>query len=87
MTVAKTLLPRAREALQQTAVVEAEIHRLLGIIEGRIENAITGARWQRRITESYFKSQSTDEAFQSMLSAYMANQKKNIPLHEWTLSP
>jgi len=87
LTVAKTLLPRAREALQQTAVVEAEIHRLLGIIEGRIENAITGARWQRRITESYFKSQSTDEAFQSMLSAYMANQKKNIPLHEWTLSP
>ncbi|GHD46720.1 Gamma-glutamyl:cysteine ligase YbdK, ATP-grasp superfamily [Marinobacter persicus] len=87
LTVARALLPRAREALQQTAVVEAEIDRLLGIIEGRIENAITGARWQRRITEALFKSLTPDEAFRAMLSLYMANQKNNKPLHEWTLSP
>ncbi len=87
LTVARALLPRAREALQQTAVDEAEIHRLLGVIEGRIENAISGARWQRRITETLFKTLSPDEAFRAMLSLYMANQKKNIPLHEWTLSP
>ena len=30
---------------------------------------------------------SNDEAFQTMLSLYMANQKTNTPLHEWTLSP
>jgi gamma-glutamyl:cysteine ligase YbdK (ATP-grasp superfamily) len=87
LTVARELLPRAREALQQTEVDEAEIDRLLGVIEGRIENAMTGARWQRRITESLLKSRNPDEAFRSMLSLYMANQKKNIPLHEWTLSP
>ena len=86
LTVARELLPRAREALKQTAVNEAEIHRLLGIIEGRIETRMTGARWQRQITESFFKSQSPDEAFRSMLALYMANQKQNIPLHEWTLS-
>ena len=55
--------------------------------EGRIENAITGARWQRRITETLFKSLTPDEAFRAMLSLYMANQKNNKPLHEWTLSP
>lgn len=87
LTVARELLPRAREALKRTAVDETEINRLLGIIEGRIETAMTGARWQRHITESFFKSLSPDEAFRSMLSLYMANQKKNIPLHEWTLSP
>lgn len=87
LTVARELLPRAREALQRTAVDEAEIHRLLGIIEGRIENSVTGARWQRQVTESFFKSRSPDEAFRSMLALYMANQKKNIPLHEWALSP
>ncbi|WP_297791208.1 hypothetical protein [uncultured Marinobacter sp.] len=87
LNVARDLLPRAREALQRTAVDEAEIHRLLGIIEGRIQTGMTGARWQRQITESFFRSQTTDEAFKSMLSLYMGNQKKNTPLHEWTLSP
>ncbi|WBU40376.1 hypothetical protein [Marinobacter alkaliphilus] len=87
LNVARDLLPRAREALQRTAVDEAEIQRLLGIIEGRIQTRMTGARWQRQVTESFFRSQTTDEAFKSMLSLYMANQKTNTPVHEWTLSP
>jgi hypothetical protein len=68
-------------------VDESEIRRLLGIIEGRIETAMSGARWQRHITESLFKTVSPDDAFRTMLSLYMANQKKNTPIHEWTLSP
>jgi len=87
LTVARELLPRACEALAQTAVDESEIRRLLGIIEGRIETAMSGARWQRHITESLFKTVSPDDAFRTMLSLYMANQKKNTPIHEWTLSP
>lgn len=87
LTVARELLTRAREALQGTAVDETEVDRLLGIIEGRIATTITGARWQRRITESLLQSLSPEEAFQSMLSLYMANQKKNMPVHEWALSP
>ncbi|MEC9038601.1 MAG: hypothetical protein VX787_03585 [Pseudomonadota bacterium] len=87
LNVARDLLPRAREALQRTAVDEAEIQRLLGIIEGRIQTRMTAARWQRQVTESFFRSQTTDEAFRSMLSVYMGHQKTNTPLHEWTLSP
>ncbi|MGM0766683.1 MAG: hypothetical protein ACQEV6_01525 [Pseudomonadota bacterium] len=87
LNVARDLLPRAREALQRTAVDESEIQRLLGIIEGRIQTGMTGARWQRQITESFFRTQTPDEAFKSMLSLYMGNQKTNTPLHEWTLSP
>ena len=87
LTVARELLLRACEALAQTAVDESEIRRLLGIIEGRIETAMPGARWQRHITESLFKTVSPDDAFRTMLSLYMANQKKNTPIHEWTLSP
>jgi gamma-glutamyl:cysteine ligase YbdK (ATP-grasp superfamily) len=87
LNVARDLLPRAREALQRTAVDEAEIQRLLGVIEGRIQTRMTGARWQRQVTESFFRSQTTDESFKSMLSVYMANQKTNTPVHEWTLSP
>ena len=86
LNVARDLLPRAREALKRTAVDEAEIHRLLGIIEGRIQTRMTGARWQRQITESFSRSQTSDEAFKSMLSLYMGNQKTNTPLHEWTMS-
>ncbi|KXO06325.1 hypothetical protein [Marinobacter excellens] len=87
LNVARDLLPRAREALQRTALDEAEIQRLLGVIEGRIQTRMTGARWQRQVTESFFRSQTTDESFKSMLSVYMANQKTNTPLHEWNLSP
>lgn len=87
LDVARALLPRARDALQHTAVDEAEIHRLLGIIEGRIDTGLSGARWQRHVTEAFMQSLSPDQAFQSMLSVYMANQKRNVPLHEWTLSP
>lgn len=87
LSVARELLPRACEALAQTAVDESEIRRLLGIIEGRIETTMSGARWQRHITESLFKTVSPDDAFRTMLSLYMANQKKNTPIHEWTLSP
>ncbi|MGB1949740.1 MAG: hypothetical protein ACPHQ9_03125 [Marinobacter sp.] len=86
LNVARDLLPRAREALQRTALDEAEIHRLLGIIEGRIQTGMTGARWQRQVTESFFRTQTPDEAFKSMLSLYMSHQKINTPLHEWTLS-
>ncbi|MCD1632040.1 hypothetical protein RVM24_11485 [Marinobacter sp. KM021] len=87
LNVARDLLPRAREALQRTAVDEAEIQRLLGMIEGRIQTRMTGARWQRQITESFYRTQTTDEAFKSMLSLYMSHQKTNTPLHEWTLAP
>ncbi|OJS99520.1 hypothetical protein [Marinobacter nauticus] len=87
LNVARDLQPRAREALLRTAVDEAEIQRLLGVIEGRIQTRMTGARWQRQVTESFFRSQTTDESFKSMLSVYMANQKTNTPVHEWTLSP
>lgn len=87
LAVARDLLPRAREALKRTDVDESEIHRLLGIIEGRIETTMTGARWQRHITEHLFQTLSPDEAFRSMLSLYMANQKTNTPVHEWARSP
>ncbi|OEY65978.1 glutamate-cysteine ligase family protein [Marinobacter sp. X15-166B] len=87
LTVARALLPRARDALQATAVDGTEIQHLLGIIEGRIATAMTGARWQRHITESFMQSLGPDEAFRAMLALYMANQKNNRPVHEWTLSP
>ncbi len=87
LNVARALLPRAREALQRTAVDDTEIDRLLGIIEGRIETTLSGARWQRYMTQSLLRSLGPSEAFRSMLALYMANQKQNTPLHEWTLSP
>lgn len=87
LDVARYLLPRAREALQHTAVDETEISRLLGMIEGRIDSGLTGARWQRHVAELFMQSHSPSEAFRRMLSVYMGNQKRNIPLHEWTLTP
>lgn len=87
LTVARELLPRAREALAKTPLDPKETERLLGVIDGRIEAQVSGARWQRQITESFMKTQHPDDAFKNMLALYMENQKRNIPLHEWSLSP
>ncbi|MDX1694070.1 MAG: hypothetical protein R3208_09910 [Ketobacteraceae bacterium] len=87
LDVARDLLPRAREALGKTALDHREISRLMDITEGRIRSGMSGARWQRQITESYMKTQHPDDAFRNMLALYMKHQKRNLPLHEWSLSP
>ena len=87
ITIARKLLPRAIAALSETALDQKEIHRLMNIIQNRIEAGISGARWQRHITETLMKTQHPDDAFHNMLSLYMYNQKRNIPIHEWSLNP
>ncbi len=85
LEIAERLLPQARQALSATAMAEAEVARLLGLIEGRIANRITGARWQTAVVERLSRQASGPEAHRQMLAHYIANSQSGKPLHEWTL--
>lgn len=85
LEIAKTLLPKACDALSKTAVDSSEIKRLMDVINGRIQTQLSGARWQRQVTEHFMKTNHPDDAFKAMLAIYMQQQKQNKPLHEWSL--
>lgn len=85
LEVAKSLLPKAKEALATTALDHNEIERLLSVIDGRIQNQINGSLWQKRVTESYLSHHCKEEALKLMLEQYIQNSRQLKPLHEWSL--
>ncbi len=87
ITIANELIPLAKNALLTTDMVESEIDRLFSIIEGRMENRISGARWQRTMVEQYGHANDKLTAHQLMLQQYIANNASGKPLHEWSLQP
>ena len=54
-----------------------DITRLMQVIDGRVESGQTGSIWQRRFYSRYRTS------FNEMTEAYLANQQKGMPVHEW----
>jgi hypothetical protein len=80
--VLEQLLPAAREGLRRMDIDEEDISYYLDQVVGRrVESGQNGAQWQR----DFIARNGPD--FEAMTSAYHANQKNNIPVHEWTLSP
>jgi CBS domain-containing protein len=77
------LLPMAREGLESMNVDRADIDKYLGIIQGRANNHMNGARWQLRSYTTLKRDISEDEALTVLVSAMIENQ--GIPVHEWEL--
>jgi CBS domain-containing protein len=78
-----TLIPMAREGLQNKGVNESDIDRNLEIIQGRAEKYATGSRW---IVDSYRKLRETlgREESTVALTAIMHYRKlTGKPVHEW----
>ena len=71
------LLPMARVGLKEMAIDEADIKRYLDIIEARCHTGQNGAAWQRKYVASHHASMA------EMLSAYIARQQTEMPVHEW----
>jgi hypothetical protein len=82
--VVRKLLPLAAEGLRLWEVDEAEIGRLLDIIERRCLKAVNGATWQ--VAEVARREQagvSRQEALRGMLEAYVGQMHSNEPVHTW----
>ena len=68
--VVRKLLPMAAEGLRQWEADEAEIGRLLGIIEGRCLRAANGATWQvAEVARREQAGESRQDALRGMLAA------------------
>ncbi len=87
LDIARDLLPRVRNSLEETALDQGEVDRLLAVIQTRIDSRMTPARWQRQWVKHFQRTLSTEEAFRAMLVLYVENQDRHKPLSEWSLAP
>ena len=82
--VVRKLLPLAAEGLRQWEVDEAEIGRLLDIIERRCLRAANGATWQAaEVARREASGESREDALRGMLAAYVDLMHTNEPVHTW----
>lgn len=81
--VIEDMLPFAEKGLQQLGISSQEIHTYLGIIEQRIQNNISGARWQKQTMSKLEAHSNREQACQDMLQLYMQNQATGKPVHQW----
>src|SRR5215210_6427896 len=82
--VVRKLLPLAADGLRQWEVDEAEIGRLLDIIERRCVGAVNGATWQTAtVVNRERDGSSRADALRSMLAAYVDEMHSNEPVHTW----
>ena len=82
--VKKVLLPMARKGLEKTGIADEDINKYLSIIEGRVDNNITGSKWLVRNYRALKKDMSTDAANVTLTAGLYSRQLSGQPLHKWT---
>lgn len=79
------MLALAEKGLVSIGVEQAEVSRLLAVVQNRLANRQTGSKWQLNYLENYTKgmhSKNTDP-FQMMLKQYIANMRAGDPVSTW----
>ncbi len=79
----RRLLPIARKGLESRGVDKQDIDKYLGVIHGRVEKHMTGARWMLRAFTKLHETTNTDEALSVLTATMIKNQQSNLPVHEW----
>ncbi|HET8658442.1 MAG TPA: glutamate--cysteine ligase, partial [Micromonosporaceae bacterium] len=79
------LLPLASDGLNRFGVDPGVRDRLLGIIEQRCVTGRNGAAWQVEAVEEaeQVRGLHRGEALRDMVLRYCANQRNNVPVHDW----
>ena len=80
------LLPLARQGLRQAAVTSASIEKYLGVIEERVRERRTGARWVLASLAAMPQTISKDVRNRALANAMLKWQKQDIPGHRWELT-
>ncbi len=81
----KELLPVARKGLQSHGVNQDDIDKYLGVVQERLENHQTGARWMLRSYTHLKAKTSGDEARVVLTSVLAEKQISDKPVHKWEL--
>ncbi len=80
------LLPRARKGLQRAGVDDADSGRLLDIIEARVTQEKSGARWMLDSYEAMDKRAKPNVRLRTLTAVMKTHQESGEPVHEWELA-
>ena len=81
--ILEELIPIAREGLESKKVSADDIDRYLGVIQGRAEKHMNGARWLLRGYTKLLKEIDKDEALTVVTATMKQYQDTDLPIHEW----
>lgn len=84
-SLAKQLLPAARDGLQRIAMNTGDIDRYLGIIEERIDNCQTGSNWQLQQLQAIDgRWPASAESLAEMFRGYLSRQQSGEVVARWS---
>ncbi|MBT8059664.1 MAG: CBS domain-containing protein, partial [Gammaproteobacteria bacterium] len=84
--VLEQLLPLAREGLQEAEIDADDIDRYLGVVEDRVTQRRTGARWALESLETMGDSGTLDQRLRCVVSSMVDQQKTGKPISQWELA-
>jgi CBS domain-containing protein len=84
--ILQQLLPMAREGLQATGIDQDDIDRYLGILEDRVSQRRTGARWALESLHNMGDRGTLDQRLRCLVSSMVAQQTGGQPISEWSLA-
>lgn len=84
--ILQTLLPQAREGLQNAKIDQGDIDEYLGTIEARVRMMRTGARWILHSLTALKEQGARESRFRMLTAAMLHRQQSGVPIHEWTLA-
>jgi CBS domain-containing protein len=84
--VLETLLPLAREGLQESGIDRDDIDRYLGVLEDRVRERRTGARWALESLGNMDEHGTQDQRLRCLVSSMMEQQASGRPISDWELA-
>lgn len=84
--IEEEFLPRAKKGLALAGVDEADIERLLGVIEARVGAEKSGARWMIDSLAEMDKRAKQNVRMRTLTAAMKVNQEAGEPVHTWPLA-
>ncbi|MCC5858672.1 MAG: glutamate--cysteine ligase [Ectothiorhodospiraceae bacterium] len=75
----ESLIPKARQGLEQLGLPPAEFQPYLDVIEARVRTGRTGAAWQQAWVRRHGPN------FEGLVADYWKQQTAGTPVHEWSL--
>lgn len=84
--IVEELLPRARRGLERAGIDEADIERLLNIIEIRARGELSGAKWMLDSAAAMDPLAKTNVRMRTLTAAMKENQEAGLPVHMWRLA-
>lgn len=81
--VLDTLLPLAREGLEDAGIEGADIDRYLGLIRERVSSGQTGSEWALRSLAAMEGTGTLSERLAALTAATQRRQEQGEPVHRW----